>query len=80
VAALSATESTDDFHVLAGVGEFEELIGTSRKTELNPGVKSLLDKAVDDRRSVYEDGRLVLFSETRANTEDDGLLPMKTTR
>ncbi|NRB38790.1 MAG: DUF3369 domain-containing protein [Pseudomonadales bacterium] len=63
VSGFSATEDKNQFDILAGVGDFDKFIG-SKKEELPSHVLTLLEQAVSARRSIYETGQLVLYSET----------------
>lgn len=62
---FSATSHTGRFNILAGVGEFQPLIGTNQREQLPNDVKALLALAQQRKESVYEEGRLVLHSETK---------------
>ena len=65
VSGFSATQDTDEFQILAGVGDFQPLIGTNKKEKLPDNVKAMIDQAQREKRSVYGEGCLVLCSTTK---------------
>ena len=61
---FSATNNANELKIMAGVGEFKKLIGKDGSTTLPQDVKSLIDTAIAEKRSIFEPRRLVLYSET----------------
>lgn len=64
VDGFSVAGNNGQFRVLAGAGEFTSLVGSEKYEDIAGDVREFMEQASCRKQSIYEEKRMVLYSET----------------